>query len=90
MFHTDKVPVCFHKDKQGLPYIDLDAPVYDATTILVQMVRSNYKVGTSLICGEEGHWANMPPFLLEEQQSQLQMNIVIEDEASNKGNQDAK
>ena len=26
-------------------------------------------------CGEEGHWANMCPLLLEEQQSQIQMNI---------------
>ena len=25
--HTDKGPVCFHKDEQGLPYIDLDASV---------------------------------------------------------------
>ena len=41
--HTDKCPVCFHKDKQGLPYIDLDASVYDAATILVQTVRSNYE-----------------------------------------------
>ena len=28
---------------------------------------------------EEGHWANMCPLLLEEQQSQIQMNIVVED-----------
>ena len=41
--HTNKFPVCFHKDKQGLPYIDLDTSVYDAATILVQTVRSNYK-----------------------------------------------
>ena len=41
--HTDKGPVCFHKDKQGLPYINIDASVYDAATILVQTVRSNYK-----------------------------------------------
>ena len=41
--HTDKGPVCFHKDKQGLPYIDLDTSVYDAATIMVQTVRSNYK-----------------------------------------------
>ena len=41
MIHTYKGPVCFHKDKQGLPYIDLDASVYDAATILVQMVHSN-------------------------------------------------
>ena len=39
--HTDKGPVYFHKDKQGLPYIDLDAPVYDAATTLVQTVSSN-------------------------------------------------
>ena len=35
MVHIDKGPVCFHKDKQGLPYIDLDASVYYAATILV-------------------------------------------------------
>ena len=40
---TDKGPVCFHKYKQGLPYINLGASVYDAATILVQTVRSNYK-----------------------------------------------
>ena len=28
---------------QGLPYIDLDTSVYDAATILVQTVRSNYE-----------------------------------------------
>ena len=43
MFHTDKVPVCFHKDEQGLLYIDLGTSVYDAATILVQTVRSNYE-----------------------------------------------
>ena len=37
--HTDKGPVCFHKDEQGLPYIDLDASVYDVATMLVQTVR---------------------------------------------------
>ena len=41
--HTDKCPVYFHKDEQGLPYIDLDASIYDAATTLVQMVRSNYE-----------------------------------------------
>ena len=43
MVHTDKGPVCFHKDEQGLPYINLGASVYDAATILVQTVRSNYE-----------------------------------------------
>ena len=33
--HTDKGPVCFHKDKQVLRYIDLDTFVDDAATILV-------------------------------------------------------
>ena len=32
----------------------------------------------------------MFPLLLEEQQSQLQMNIVVEDEAADKGNEYAK
>ena len=41
--HTEKCPVYFHKDEQGLPYIDLDASVYDAATTLVQAVRSNYE-----------------------------------------------
>ena len=43
MVHTDKVPVCFHKDEQDLPYINLNASVYDAATILVHRVRSNYE-----------------------------------------------
>ena len=41
--HTDKGPVCFHKDEQGLLYIDLDASVYDVETTLAHTVRSNYK-----------------------------------------------
>ena len=43
MVHTGKGNVCFHKEKQVLPYIDLDASVYDASTILVQTVRSKYE-----------------------------------------------
>ena len=43
MVHTDKDTVCFHKDGQGLPYIDLDTSVYNAATILVQTIRRNYK-----------------------------------------------
>ena len=48
--HTDKCPVYFHKNKQGLPYIDLDASVYDASTILVQTVcrRIDIDVGKAL------------------------------------------
>ena len=41
-------------------------------------------------CGEEGHWENMCPLLLEDQQSQPQMNIVVDDEASDEGDEDAK
>ena len=41
--HTDKGPVYFHKDEQGLTYIDLDASFYDAATTLVQTVCSNYE-----------------------------------------------
>ena len=41
--HTDKCPVYFYKDQQGLPCIDLDAYIYDAATTLVQTVRSNYE-----------------------------------------------
>ena len=40
---TDKGPVCFHKDEQGLSYNDLNASVYDAATIMVNTVRSNYE-----------------------------------------------
>ena len=43
MVHTYKSPVYFHKDEQGLPYIDLDASVYDAETTLVKTVRRNYE-----------------------------------------------
>ena len=32
----------------------------------------------------------MCPLLLEEQQSQLQMNIVVDDESADKGGEDAK
>ena len=46
MVHTDKGPVYFHSDKQDLPYINLDASVYDAATTLVQTVRSNYECFT--------------------------------------------
>ena len=43
VFHTDKVPVYFHKDEQGLPHIDLDASIYDAATTLLQTIRSKYE-----------------------------------------------
>ena len=42
VIHTDKGPVYFHKDEQGLPYINLDASVYDAAKILVHRVHRNY------------------------------------------------
>ena len=49
------------------------------------VARSNRNGETNCFrCGEEGHWANMCPLLLEEQPSQLQMKIVVEDEASEK------
>ena len=41
--NTNKGPVYFHKDQQGLPYIDLDASVYDVATTLVHTVSSNYE-----------------------------------------------
>ena len=41
--HTDKGLVYFHKDEQGLPYIYLDASIYDAETTLVQTVCSYYE-----------------------------------------------
>ena len=43
MVHTDKGPVYFHKDEQGLSYIDLDVSIYDAATTLVQTVHINYE-----------------------------------------------
>ena len=43
VIHTDKGLLFFHKDKQGLPYINIGASAYYAATILVQTVRSNYK-----------------------------------------------
>ena len=43
MVHTDKVPIYVQNDEQGLPYINLDASIYDAATTLVQTVRSNYE-----------------------------------------------
>ena len=41
-------------------------------------------------CGEESHWSNMYPLLLAEKQSQIQMNIFVEDEAADEGNEDEK
>ena len=43
MVHTDKGPVCFHKYKQGFPYVNIDTSIYDVATILVHMVRRNYE-----------------------------------------------
>ena len=43
MVHKDKGPVYFHKDKQGLPCINIYASVYDVATTLVHIVRRNYK-----------------------------------------------
>ena len=43
MVHTDRGLVCFHKDEKGLPYINIDASVYDVATMLVQTVRGNYE-----------------------------------------------
>ena len=41
--HVDKGPVCFHKDEQGCPYIYPNESIYDAATILVQVIRRNYE-----------------------------------------------
>ena len=41
--HTDDGPVHFHKDEQGLPYINLDSSGKEAATMLVQTVRGNYE-----------------------------------------------
>ena len=55
------------------------------------VARSNCNVETHCFhCGEEGHWSNVCPLLLEEQQSQLQMNIIVEDEAADEENEDKK
>jgi len=40
--HTDNGPVHFHKDEQGLPYIDLNSSGEEVATMLVQTVRGNY------------------------------------------------
>jgi hypothetical protein len=37
--HTPKGAVNFYKDKQGLPYIDLDGPGEEATIMLLQCVQ---------------------------------------------------
>ena len=55
------------------------------------VARSNQNGQTHCFhCGEEGYRANMCPLLLEEQQSQLQVNIVVYDEASDEEDEDAK
>ncbi len=37
MVHTPRGDVCFYKDKQGLPYIDLDGSAHEAATMLMQL-----------------------------------------------------
>jgi hypothetical protein len=41
--HTEHGPVYFHKDENGLPFIDLTSSSENAATLLVQTVRGNYE-----------------------------------------------
>ena len=60
-----------------------NATVVSAISEEGSIARSNRNGETHFFhCGEESHWENVCPFLLEEKQSQLQMNIIVEDEAS--------
>jgi hypothetical protein len=43
--HTPKGAVNFYKDKQGLPYIDLDEPGEEATIMLLQCVQGKQSKG---------------------------------------------
>ena len=43
MVHSEQGPVHFHKDKNGLPYIDLDHSDKNAATLLIQTVRGTLK-----------------------------------------------
>lgn len=44
--HTNKGPVCFHKDEQGMPFIDLKdirhGGRHDAANIFIQTVHDKY------------------------------------------------
>ena len=52
-----------------------NATVVSAISEEGSVVHSNCNGETHCFhCGEEGHWANVCPLLLKEQQSQLQMN----------------
>ena len=64
-----------------------NATIVSAISEEGSVARSNRNGETHCFhCGEEGHWANVCPLLFEEQQSQLQMNIIVEDEAFNEEN----
>ena len=67
--HRDKGPLCFHKEEKGLPYINIDASIYDATTIMVQTVHSNYEGFTKkdIKSRPQNNWfqgINVSPFQL--------------------------
>ena len=68
-----------------------NATVVSAISEEGSVARSNCNGETHCFhCGEEGHWENVCPLLLEEQQSQLQMNIIAEDESADEDNEDKK
>ena len=68
-----------------------NATTFSAISEKGSVARSNRNRETHcLLCGYEGHWANMCPLMLEEQQSQLQMNIIIDFEADDEGDEDTK
>ena len=55
-----------------------NATVVSAISEEGSVARSNLNGETHCFhCGEEGHWANVCPLLLEEQQPQLQMNTIV-------------
>ena len=60
-----------------------NATVVSAISEERSVARSNPNGETHCFhCEEEGRWANVCTLLLEEQQSQIQMNIIVEDEAA--------
>ena len=68
-----------------------NATVVSAISKEGSVARSNRNGETHCFyCGEEGHWANVCPLIIEEQQSQLQMKIIVEDEAVEEENEDKK
>ena len=80
--HNDRVGRCEVTNRSNATVVSAISEEGSAT-------RSNRNGETRCFhCVEEGFWENVCPLLLEEQHSQLQMNIIVEDEAADEENED--